>query len=126
MAPLLSIWLVSLGIALMSARNTVDTILDDGLSSAVTVLNAEWQASKSIDVNAKFPSDATRTWMNIAPQTPMTYLIVDDANVPQSGDPDLLQLLRETTDSDLKMATTTAGCLVDIAGKNSISGTLNE
>ena len=107
-APLLSIWLVSLGISLMSARNTVDTILDDGLSSAVTALIAEWQARKPGDVNAKFPSDATRQWLNMVPQTPIAYLIVDEAYVPQSGDPDLLQLLRETTDSDLQSATTTA------------------
>lgn len=119
-APLLSIWLVSLGISLMSARNTVDTILDDGLSSAVTVLIAEWQARQPDDSNAKFPSDATRQWMDIAPQTPITYLIVDEANVPQSGDPDLLQLLRETADSDLQLATTTTTSSLLLRGFNTV------
>ena len=103
-APLLSIWLVSLGISLMSARNTVDTILDDGLSSAARVLVAEWQTRMPGDVKTKFPSAATRQWLNIVPETPIAYLIVDDANVPQSGDPDLLQLLRETTDSEFPVA----------------------
>ena len=119
-APLLSIWLVSLGIALMSARNTVDAILDDGLSSAATVLIAEWQARVPDGVNAIFPSVATRQWMNIAPQTPIAYLIVDDANVPQSGDPDLLQLLRETTESDLQFATTTVAGSHLMAGFNTV------
>ena len=119
-APLLSIWLVSLGISLMSARNTVDSILDDGLSSAATVLIAEWQARVPGDVNVQFPSAATRQWLNIAPETPIAYLIVDDANVPQSGDPDLLQLLRETTDSDFQFATTTATGSHLLAGFNTV------
>ena len=102
-APLLSVWLVSLGISLMSARNTVDTILDDGLSAAATVLIAEWQARVPDRSAAKFPSEATRLWMNIARDTPITYLIVDEGNVPQSGDPDLLPLLRETVDADQQL-----------------------
>lgn len=104
-APLLSIWLVSLGISLMSARNTVDTILDDGLSGAATVLISEWRARAPGDPASAFPSSATRQWMNVAPETPITYLIVDEANVPHSGDPDLQQLLREGTDADLHWAT---------------------
>lgn len=101
-APLLSIWLVSLGISLMSSRNTVDTILDDGLSAAATALIAEWRgkATATATATANFPSDATRLWMNIAPVTPINYLIVDEANAPQSGDPDLLPLLRETVEAD--------------------------
>ena len=71
-APLLSIWLVSLGISLMSSRNTVDTILDDGLSTAATVLIAEWRSKTTapegvrVATTAQFPSEATRLWMNIA------------------------------------------------------------
>ena len=111
-APLLSIWLVSLGISLMSSRNTVDTILDDGLSAAATVLISEWRLKSTqsmapmtvgVAASAKFPSEATHLWMNIARDTPITYLIVDDANVPQAGDPDLLPLLRETVDADRKV-----------------------
>jgi len=119
-APLLSIWLVSLGISLMSARNTVDTILDDGLSSAAMVLIAEWQARAPGDVKAKFPSTATRQWMNIVPEAPMAYLIVDDANLPQSGDPDLLQLLRETTDENLQFPTATAARSHVLTGFNTV------
>ena len=107
-APLLSIWLVSLGISLMSARNTVDSILDDGLSSAAMVLVTEWQARGVNDSKTKFPSAATRQWLTIVPEAPIAYLIVDDANVPQSGDPDLLQLLRATADSSLQLPTMTA------------------
>jgi two-component system, OmpR family, sensor histidine kinase TctE len=108
-APLLSVWLVSLGISLMSARNTVDAILDDGLSAAATVLVAEWQAQPA-RANARaatavrFPSDATRAWLTLARETPITYLIVNDANAAQSGNPDLLPLLRETADADQPLA----------------------
>jgi two-component system, OmpR family, sensor histidine kinase TctE len=121
-APLLSIWLVSLGISLMSARNTVDTILDDGLSSAATVLMAEWQARATTDGTSKFPSDATRLWMTVARDTPITYLIVDDANVPQSGDPDLISLLRETADADHRLPAAPVTASVT-SGTIGISGT---
>lgn len=105
-APLLSIWLVSVGISLMSARNTVDTILDDGLTSAASVLISEWQARAPDRPASRFPSDATRQWMNIVRDAPINYLIVDELNAPQSGDSDLLPLLRETADADQHFATT--------------------
>ena len=119
-APLLSIWLVSLGISLMSARNTVDTILDDGLSSAATVLISEWRNKVSGDPVAKFPSDATRQWMNVVRDMPITYLIVDEANIPQSGDPDLLPLLRETADADLQFPTVAAAGSHLLTGFNTV------
>ena len=119
-APLLSIWLVSLGISLMSARNTVDTILDDGLSSAAMVLVAEWQARVPGDFKTKFPSASTRQWLNVVPETPIAYLIVDDANVPQSGDPDLLQLLRATTDASLQLPAMTAARSHVLPGFNTV------
>lgn len=119
-APLLSIWLVSLGISLMSARNTVDTFIDDSLSSAALVLIAEWQARVPGDVKTNFPSPATRQWFNIVPDAPIAYLIVDDANVPQSGDPDLLQLLRETTDPNLPLPTAPAARSHVLPGFNTV------
>ena len=101
-APLLSIWLVSLGVSLMSARNTADTVLDDGLSAAATMLIAEWQEKAGAPGAGAdpFPTAVTQRWMNLAPDTPITYLIVDESYAPQSGDPELLPLLREALDSD--------------------------
>ena len=102
-APLLSIWLVGLGISLMSSRNTVDTILDDGLSAAATALMPEWRSKTTAapgNTTTPLPSQATRLWMNIARGTPITYLIVDESNALQAGDPDLLPFLRETVDAD--------------------------
>lgn len=125
-APLLSIWLVSLGISLMSSRNTVDTILDDGLSAAATVLMSEWRLKASAPAtglgaaSAKFPSEATRLWMNIARDTPITYLIVDEANAPQAGDPDLLPLLRETVEADRKFPLALAGGSHVLSGFNTV------
>ncbi len=128
-APLLSIWLVSLGISLISSRNSVDTILDDGLSAAATVLISEWRLKSTQSTapataigaaSAKFPSDATRLWMNIARDTPITYLIVDDANAPQAGDPDLLPLLRETVDADRQFPLVSADGSHMLAGFNTV------
>ena len=122
-APLLSIWLVSLGISLMSSRNTVDTILDDGLSAAATALIAEWRSKTTASpgtTTAPFPSEATRLWMNIARDTPITYLIVDEANAPQAGDPDLLPLLRETVDADRQFPVVFADRSHVLAGFNTV------
>ena len=122
-APLLSIWLVSLGVSLMSSRNTVDTILDDGLSAAATALIAEWR-SKAADTattaGTKFPSDATRLWLNVAPATPINFLIVDEKNSPQSGDPDLLPLLRETVYADRQFPLASAEGTHVITGFNTV------
>ena len=83
LAPLLSIWLVSLGISFMSARTTVDTVLDDGLSAVATMLIAEWQQRITSGSVLQFPSDTTRRWMNIAPKTPVSFLIVDSKSFAQ-------------------------------------------
>ena len=125
-APLVSIWLVSLGISLMSSRNTVDTILDDGLSAAATALIVEWSNKSSTSAAttgsaaAQFPSEATRLWMNIARDTPITYLIVDESNAPQAGDPDLLPLLRETVDADRQFPLVAADGSHVLAGFNTV------
>ena len=98
----------------------MDTILDDGLSSAATVLIAEWQQRAPDTTTPRFPSEATRQWMNIAPNMPINYLIVDEVNAPQSGDPDLLPLLRETADADLPFPTATKSGSHRLAGFNTV------
>ncbi len=100
LAPLLSIWLVSVGISFMSARTTVDTVLDDGLSAVATMLIAEWQQRVAGGTGQTFPSETTRRWMNIAPGTPVSFLIVDSKSLPVAGDPELQPFLRETVDGD--------------------------
>ena len=100
LAPLLSIWLVSLGISFMSARNTVDAVLDDGLSAVATTLMSEWQQRVASEVAQPFPSDAVRRWMNVAPKTPVSFLIVDAKGTPLAGDAELQPFLRENADSD--------------------------
>ena len=108
LAPLLSIWLVSLGISFMSARTTVDRVLDDGLSVVATMLIAEWQQRINGGTVQPIPSDSTRRWMNIAPKTPISFLIADSNSLPLAGDPELQSLLRETVDGDRPMATPVA------------------
>ena len=100
LAPLLSIWLVSLGISFMSARNTVDAVLDDGLNAVATSLISEWQLRVSSDAVQPFPSEAVRRWMNVAPKTPVSFLIVDARGTPLAGDPELQPFLRENADGD--------------------------
>lgn len=108
LAPLLSIWLVSLGISFMSARTTVDSMLDDGLSAVATMLISEWQQRVHDGTTQPFPSDITRRWMTIAPKTPVSFLIVDSKGAPLAGDPELQPFLRETVDGDRPMAAATA------------------
>lgn len=104
LAPLLSIWLVSLGISFMSARNTVDAVLDDGLSAVATTLIFEWQQRIASDAVRPFPSEAVRRWMNVAPKTPVSFLIVDAKGTPLAGDVELQQFLRENADGDRPLA----------------------
>lgn len=100
LAPLLSIWLVSLGISFMSARNTVDTALDDGLSAVAAILVNEWEQRLTTRPDSPIPSDATRRWMNVAPEYPMSFLIVDEKGAPLAGDDALAPFLRETVTAD--------------------------
>jgi len=104
LAPLLSIWLVSLGISFMSARNTVDTVLDDGLSAVSVVLMSEWEQRMSKETGEAYPSPSTRRWLNVAHQTPINFLIVDSRGVPVAGDSELQPFLRETVDSDVPLS----------------------
>ena len=100
LAPLLSIWLVSLGISFMSARTTVDTALDDGLSAVSAMLMSEWEQRATTRPDLAIPSEPTKQWMNLAPEFPVLYLIVDDAGVPVAGDDSLQSFLRATADAD--------------------------
>ena len=100
LAPLLSIWLVSLGISFMSARNTVDAVLDDGLSAVATTLISEWQQRVASELVQPFPSEAVRRWMNVAPKTPVSFLIVDAGGTPLAGDSELQPFLRDNADGD--------------------------
>lgn len=104
LAPLLSIWLVSLGISFMSARTTVDTALDDGLSAVSAMLMLEWEQRATTRPDLPIPSEPTRQWMNLAPEFPVLYLIVDDAGVPVAGDDSLQSFLRATADDDSPVA----------------------
>ncbi len=100
LAPLLSVWLVSLGISFMSARTTVDTALDDGLSATAVMLIGEWQQRMVSGTAATFPSEPTRRWMNMVGEYPITFLIVDSNGVSVSGEDGLQPFLRETVDTE--------------------------
>lgn len=98
LAPLLSVWLVSLGISFMSARTTVDTAMDDALSAVSVMLMSEWEQRATARPDLPIPSDATRQWLNLVPEFPVFYLIVDGAGVAVAGDDALQPFLRNTFD----------------------------
>jgi len=107
LAPLLSIWLVSLGISFMSARTTVDTALDDSLSAATVMLIAEWEQRVTNRPDLQFPSEPTKRWLNMAVEYPINYLIVDAAGAAVAGDDALQPFLRETVDAEHPFASPT-------------------
>ncbi len=98
LAPLLFLWLLSLGITFLAARETVDTALDEHLNLAAYFLHSDWSERAALDDAAKlrgdFPSNATRRLLGSDAQYPMRYLIVDVGNRALAGDEDLLALLR--------------------------------
>ncbi len=103
LAPLLSVWLVSLGISFMSARTTVDTALDDGLSAVALMLVSEWEQRVTTRPDIVFPSDATKRLMNIASEYPVSFLIVDGSGIPTAGDDAMQPFLRETVDAEVPL-----------------------
>ncbi len=100
LAPLLSIWLVSLGISFMSARTTVDTALDDSLSAASVMLMAEWEQRVTSRPDLPFPSEPTKRWMNMVSDFPINFLVVDAGGLPVAGADELQPFLRETVDAE--------------------------
>lgn len=122
LAPLLSIWLVSLGISFMSARTTVDTALDDSLSAAAVMLIAEWEARSGSRPDLMFPSEPTKRWLNMASEYPINYLIVDESGTPVAGDDALQPFLRETVDAEHPFAPPTfvSGVFRHVDGFNTV------
>jgi two-component system, OmpR family, sensor histidine kinase TctE len=109
LAPLLFLWLLALGITFLSARETVDTALDDRLNATLAVLHDEWQARGHAAPGAtasiapttpttaveRFPSAALSRLLNVGTDYPVRYLIADENGRVLSGEEDLLPLLRE-------------------------------
>lgn len=108
LAPLLSIWLVSLGISFMSARTTVDTALDDGLSAAAVMLITEWEQRVTARPDLAFPSEPTKRWLSMVSEFPINYLIVDNAGTAVAGDDELQPFLRESVDAEHPFASPAA------------------
>ncbi len=100
LAPLLFLWLISLGITFFAARESVDTALDDQLNLAAYVLHQEWvdaeRASSSGTPPTAFPSQTLRRLLTSDPDHPIRYLIVDHKSKPLAGDEDLAALLRKS------------------------------
>jgi two-component system, OmpR family, sensor histidine kinase TctE len=101
LAPLLFLWLLSLGITFLSARETVDTALDDRLNATLAVLHDEWQAQLDAPVpatRAPFPSVALSRLLSVGTDYPVRYLIATATLRPLSGNDDMVSLLREDSE----------------------------
>jgi two-component system, OmpR family, sensor histidine kinase TctE len=107
LAPLLFLWLISLGITFLAARESVDTALDDQLNLAANALQQEWHEHRSAlagyelasSTSARtFPSSTLRRILSSDEAFPIRYLIVDRDDRALSGDEELIALVRETAD----------------------------
>jgi two-component system, OmpR family, sensor histidine kinase TctE len=98
LAPLLFLWLLSLGITFLAARETVDTALDDQLNLAAKLLHEEWrELPKSTAPNTRFdvfPSATVRRMLNNDSSYPIRFLIVDAKARVLAGDEEMIALLR--------------------------------
>lgn len=98
LAPLLFLWLLSVGITFLSARETVDSALDDRLNASLAVLHDEWQARRTSPDLARletFPSSALARLLSVGTDYPVRFLIADASLRPLAGDDEMLSLLRE-------------------------------
>ncbi len=96
LAPLLFLWLLSLGITFLAARETVDTALDDQLNLAAEMLRAEWLDQRADGGVTPFPSPTLRRVLFNHNDYPMHFVIAERGKRAVAGDDALLPLLRET------------------------------
>ncbi len=99
LAPLLFLWLFSLGTTFLAARETVDTALDDQLNLVANVLYDEWSRASSnswssLDGGSEFPSLTARRILANDARYPIRYLIVDANSRVLAGDEDMSALLK--------------------------------
>jgi two-component system, OmpR family, sensor histidine kinase TctE len=107
LAPLLFLWLLSLGVTFLSARETVDAALDDRLNAALAVIADEWRvvrapAAASAETKANslsaligFPSAATLRVLSVGTEFPIRYVIADESGRLLAGEEEMLPLLRQ-------------------------------
>ncbi|TAG47594.1 MAG: HAMP domain-containing protein [Betaproteobacteria bacterium] len=108
LAPLLFLWLLSLGVTFLSARETVDAALDDRLNATLAVLADEWRvvrapvnglvetSGNSAAAAISFPSAAMLRVLSVGTEFPIRFVIADESNRLLAGDEDMLPLLRQT------------------------------
>jgi two-component system, OmpR family, sensor histidine kinase TctE len=99
LAPLLFLWLLSVGITFLAARETVDTALDDQLNLAANLIYEEWRdlAAETAQlgmVSRVFPSPSVRRILNNDRAYPIRFLITDSKARVLAGDDEMSPLLR--------------------------------
>ncbi len=125
LAPLLFLWLLSLGITFLASRNTVDSALDDHLNLAASLLHDEWRAA---NLAAKpsapqsliaFPSPTLKRVLAGDERHAIEHLIVNSRDRAVSGNEEMLALLR-TSAIEGEMAEIAPSRLNTSAGSNSV------
>jgi two-component system, OmpR family, sensor histidine kinase TctE len=96
LAPLLFLWLLSLGLTFLAARETVDTALDEQLNLAASLIFEEWRdrATPSVSPTLAFPSPSVRRILLSDAAYPIRYLIVGERDQILAGDEGMIALLR--------------------------------
>jgi two-component system, OmpR family, sensor histidine kinase TctE len=97
-APLLFLWLLSLGLTLLSARSTSDTVIDTRLHTAICAISDEWRASKTNRAAQPFPSPTLARILTQGVSYPVQFTIFDANNRVLFGDDDMLPVLRDLGD----------------------------
>ena len=119
LAPLLFLWLLSLGITFLAARETVDTALDDQLNLAAEMLRAEWLDQRADGGVTPFPSPTLRRVLFNRSEYPMHFVIAERGKKAVAGDDALLPLLRETA-GDRALTTISSAPMEPGQGINSV------
>ncbi|MCS6996419.1 MAG: ATP-binding protein [Casimicrobiaceae bacterium] len=92
-APLLLIWLISLGITFLAARDIVERALDDRLNTVAHVLRDEIYRARIKVGNPVASSPDVYRWLHAHPDYPIGYLIGFDSGPVLAGDDTLAAYL---------------------------------
>jgi two-component system, OmpR family, sensor histidine kinase TctE len=90
-APLLFIWLISLGATFVAARASADSAHALRLLAVAKIVAAEWTEATALKRTAEFPSAATRRWLSESTSTPLRFAVM--SSEAGRGDLTNLQLL---------------------------------
>ncbi len=95
--PLLFVWLISLGVTFLAARDIVERALDDRLNTLAHILRDDlYRQQLALGLPAYAGADLHR-WLTIHPDYPISFAIGDDRGWILAGDDTLAAFLKPAT-----------------------------